>query len=159
MYCTNCGKENPDGVKFCCFCGTSALNAPTSPTSAETGQLDLEESAVSAPVSPVLDEPAVSPVLGEQTVPTAPVAPAAMASPNNFSAGSVPVPQPVVNRGYSPAPPVVNMTVPMKEKAPRKEKPAPVYKYSVKHILMCLISTAVCAIAAGIFAGLYFSVV
>lgn len=141
MYCSNCGKENPDGVKFCCFCGASALNVPTS---AETGQLDLEESAVSAPVS------------GEQTSMTAPVAPVA---PNNFSAGAVPVPQPVINQGYSPAPPVVNMTVPMKEKAPRKEKPAPVYKYSIKHILMCLISTAICAIAAGIFAGLYFSVV
>lgn len=141
MYCSNCGKENPDGVKFCCFCGASALNVPTS---AETGQLDLEESAVSAPVSPVSGEPASM---------TAP------AAPGNFSVGAVPVPQPVINQGFSPAPPVVNMTVPMKEKAPRKEKPAPVYKYSVKHILMCLISTAVCAIAAGIFAGLYFSVV
>lgn len=148
MYCSNCGKENPDGVKFCCFCGTSALNAPSS---AETGQLDLEESAVSAPVSPVLDEQTAP------TVPTAPTSPASMTG--NFSTGAVPMPQPVINQGYSPAPPVVNMTVPMQEKAPRKEKPEPVYKYSIKHILMCLISTAVCAIAAGIFAGLYFSVV
>ncbi len=141
MYCSNCGKENPDGVKFCCFCGTSALTAPSS---AETGQLDLEESAVSAPVSA---EPAEMAAMSSS------------ASPGNFYAGAVPMPQPVNNHGFSPVPPVVNMTVPMKEKAPRKKKPAPVYKYSIKHILMCLISTAVCAIAAGIFAGLYFSVV
>ncbi len=43
--------------------------------------------------------------------------------------------------------------------APELEKPKPERKYTLTHIILCLASTAIMAIAAGIFAGLYFSVV
>lgn len=39
------------------------------------------------------------------------------------------------------------------------EKPKPERRYTLAHIILCLSSTAVMAIMAGIFAGLYFSVV
>lgn len=40
---------------------------------------------------------------------------------------------------------------------PVEQKNQPERKYTLAHLLMCLASTAVFAIAAGIFAGLYFS--
>lgn len=40
---------------------------------------------------------------------------------------------------------------------PAEQKNQPERKYTLTHLLMCLASTAVFAIAAGIFAGLYFS--
>lgn len=43
--------------------------------------------------------------------------------------------------------------------APDLEKPKPERRYTLTHIILCLSSTAIMAIAAGIFAGLYFSVV
>lgn len=30
MYCSECGKQNPEGAKFCAFCGAK-LTAPTAP--------------------------------------------------------------------------------------------------------------------------------
>ena len=40
-----------------------------------------------------------------------------------------------------------------------EEKRHPERKYSLKHIVMCLAAAAVMAVAAGVFAGLYFSVI
>ena len=40
-----------------------------------------------------------------------------------------------------------------------EEKRPPERKYSLKHIVMCLAAAAVMAVAAGVFAGLYFSVI
>lgn len=40
-----------------------------------------------------------------------------------------------------------------------EEKRPPERKYSLKHIVMCLATAAVMAVAAGVFAGLYFSVI
>ena len=40
-----------------------------------------------------------------------------------------------------------------------EEKRRPERKYSLKHIVMCLAAAAVMAVAAGVFAGLYFSVI
>ena len=39
------------------------------------------------------------------------------------------------------------------------KKSRPERKYSLKHIVMCLAAAAVMAVAAGVFAGLYFSVI
>ena len=40
-----------------------------------------------------------------------------------------------------------------------EEKRTPERKYSLRHIVMCLAAAAVMAVAAGVFAGLYFSVI
>ncbi|MDO5861998.1 MAG: zinc-ribbon domain-containing protein [Thermoplasmata archaeon] len=36
MYCTNCGREMPDGAKFCPECGSSATGGGEAPTSTAT---------------------------------------------------------------------------------------------------------------------------
>lgn len=38
-----------------------------------------------------------------------------------------------------------------------EEKPSPKLRYSLKHLVMCLVAAGVMAIAAGVFAGMYFS--
>ena len=52
MYCMNCGKENLDNAKFCCFCGTQAnavsrsieeISDKISENLAENGQLEFDE--------------------------------------------------------------------------------------------------------------------
>lgn len=219
MYCMNCGKENPDGVKFCCFCGTPANTAPRSieeisdkisENSAENGQLEIEDAAditsalsekpdeISSVISKVLSEkpaenapenttakpaapqipipPVVPTAPTSSTAPISPIAPVAPvnsvspvrnhmpSSPYGYPRNpyAYPQPQPINPRGTAPAPNAAqnaaNVNVPMKNAAP-EEKQSVGRTFTVKHIVMCLVSTAVCAIAAGIFAGLYFSVI
>ena len=156
MYCMNCGRENPEGVKFCCFCGASANIAPDfveektdkiSENPAENGQLDFDENEVSA------QNPA------NVSAPVSPIAPVSGISANPYA---YPQPLPINTQGVSCAPRtgqnVQNVNIPMKNDIP-EEKQDFERKYTIKHIIMCLVSTAVCAIAAGVFAGLYFSVV
>ena len=152
MYCMNCGKENPDGVKFCCFCGTSVNALPISDkipeNPAENGQLEFDENEVSA------QNPA------NVSVPVSPLAP--VSSPVSANPYAIPQTLPINTQGISYAPRtgqnVQNVNIPMKNAVP-EEKQDFERKYTIKHIIMCLVSTAVCAIAAGVFAGLYFSVV
>ena len=235
MYCMNCGKENPDGVKFCCFCGKQAITVPRSieeitdkisENLAENGQLDFEDTAditsslseksgeISSVISEVLSEKtvekpvdnvadnaprnaaekapentAVKPVAPQipvpPVVPTAPASstkPVSRVAPSDLVSNVSPVrnpmpsspygyprnpyaypqPQPINTNGSSPAPRVAqntpNMNVPIKNTAP-EEKQGVGRTFTLKHIIMCLVSTAVCAIAAGVFAGLYFSVI
>lgn len=79
--------------------------------------------------------------------PTAPVAPAAQDAPN---APTAPAAQSAPN-----AP-----TAPVAPDAPEAaKKHTAEHKYTLGHLIMCLASTAIMAIVAGVFAGLYFSVV
>lgn len=175
MICLNCGRENSDGVKFCCFCGAPAAISPEKPTEIppENGQLEISENdtAIGAVTenrdnesffsqSPDLDALGQSP-----SVPRPGVIPT---NSEQFAAQNPAVFQPSSacdNRNYANAPTnpaasqnPIKMTVPI-ESGVSGKKNAPERKFTTLHIVMCLISTAVCAIAAGIFAGLYFSVV
>ena len=169
MICLNCGRENPDGVKFCCFCGTSAASAfgasleNPAEISPENGQLDVSESDAagdffsqspnlnSLPQNPSVPRPVAIPTNSEQT--------AAQPAVN-------PQPAPVYdNRRYANEPTnsaffkgSIMMNTPV-ESGSANGKNGPERKFTGLHIALCLIATAVCAIAAGIFAGLYFSVV
>lgn len=175
MICLNCGRENPDGVKFCCFCGTAAANSlgvsleKNADFSPENGQLDVSESdaAVGAvsesaensdffshspdlsamPQNPSVPQPCVIPTSSEQ------------------SAAQNAAPQPPVydTRRYVNEPTnstffkgSIMMNVPIESASKQNGSER---KFTGFHIALCLIATAVCAIAAGIFAGLYFSVV
>ena len=103
------------------------------------------------------------PFITEKTSETETISQQAAAN-SMFSAGAEPYPTPgtIPKSGgsysgmYSGAMPdtTVNITA---------EPPASVsdrkHKYTLGHILLCLASTAIMAITAGIFAGLYFSVV
>ena len=165
MYCINCGKENPDGVKFCCFCGTKTYIAPRPAEEisviipqnpVENGQLDFSETEA---ISEKIDEnPQIPEPISPADLPKNPISSNNSAYPKN----PLPYPQPINHIGASPAQEaaqtVPTMNVPMKT-AVSEEKQNTVRTFTLKHIIMCLISTAVCAIAAGIFAGLYFSVI
>lgn len=169
MICLNCGRENPDGVKFCCFCGTSAASAfgaslekPTE-ISPENGQLDVSESDAAGdlfvqspdlntlPPNPSVPRPAVIPTNSAQS--------AAQPADNPQSA-------PVYDsRRYANEPTnstffkgSIMMNVPIESNS-ADGKNSSQRKFTGLHIALCLIATAVCAITAGIFAGLYFSVV
>ena len=162
MYCNNCGRENPDDVKFCCFCGTRAnavsrsieeIPNKISENLAENGQLDFEENEnISEKIdeNPQIPEPPIVPISPNSSVNSA-------MSSNNFA---FPQPQPIIQQGVSHASrPVQNTpTMVVPAKVPDENKSV-VRTFTLKHIIMCLVSTAVCAIAAGVFAGLYFSVI
>lgn len=133
MYCLNCGKEIPDVSKFCVYCGT--------PTAAEANKTEVQADEI---------------LNGGETAGET----AETASGANAAISQIPYPQPIESSGASAVPQTVSMTVPLSNNVLAKpEKREPEKKYTIKHIVMCLVSTAVCAIAAGIFAGLYFSVV
>lgn len=173
MICLNCGRENPDGVKFCCFCGASAANAFNAPlettaqNSPENGRSDLSESdALSGSAAENRDnggffsQPPDLDALGQSpSVPRPCVIPT---SSEQSAAQDTANPQPMPaydNLKYANAPTnSIMMNVPI-ESAAKSEKNGAERKFTTLHIVLCLTATAVCAIAAGIFAGLYFSVV
>ena len=70
-------------------------------------------------------------------------------------AAFIPQPQVIQRTGYTVA------QIPMPEQRENFSEPKrlPERKYTLAHLMMCLASTAVFAIAAGVFAGLYFSTV
>lgn len=175
MICLNCGRENSDGVKFCCFCGAPAAITLEKPTeiSPENGQLEISENdtAIGAVTenrdnesffsqspdldalgqSPSVPRPGVIPANSEQLAAQSAANPRISADYSTGKYANAPT-----NPAASQNP--IKMTVPI-ESGVSGKKNAPERKFTTLHIVMCLISTAVCAIAAGIFAGLYFSVV
>ncbi len=173
MICLNCGRENPDGVKFCCFCGASAANAFNAPlettvqNSPENGRLDVSESdalngssAENRDNGGFFSQPPDLDALGQ--IPSAPrpcvIPTSSEQSAAQDTANSQPIPV-YDNRKYANAPTnSIMMNVPT-ESAAKSEKNGAERKFTTLHIVLCLTATAVCAIAAGIFAGLYFSVV
>lgn len=106
MFCTNCGKQVPDGAAFCTNCGTP-VKAPTPNPAAETVVAAVPatdvtpEPATPAPATDVTPEP-VAPTAGEAFVPpaTAPVPPAATPTATTAMPPTV---APVPSRPYSPA--------------------------------------------------------
>ncbi len=84
----------------------------------------------------------------------APEAPAPASESATFTPASTPVySAPVAPQGY---------TVESPAEQPAAAKPLPVKEekyYTFNHILLCLAAVAVMAVVAGVFAGLYFSVI
>ena len=181
MFCSQCGKQLENNALFCTFCGkrtnnpnvapaavsqpvgtaTAAVQAPIQPTtepdSAENNTTVSENSA------PIPAQSEVQPAAESVTEPTSEPAtehqPAPTAEYSVNSAEAAPAPQPtefLTNAPLSaPAPAPVQTTVPL---APVPEEKEPKY-YTFGHIALCLAAVAVMAIVAGVFAGLYFSVV
>lgn len=120
----------------------------------------------SAPIESIpIPEPISEPEQEAESVP------ATLPEPPSSTPMYSPTPENIPNTGTAPnmanpvsmtfqpnQPPMYQQPVPQNvPKAP--EKPLPERKYTLGHILMCLAAVAVMAIVAGIFAGLYFSVV
>lgn len=159
MFCSQCGKQLDNSAVFCTFCGartnnTAGAPAPVSePVSAQvSAAADNAEAAVNNTVtdtvstepSPVSEPAAVQPAPAESANTSAPAA-------NNLDAAKF------FDDAPTPAPSSVPVqtTVPL---APVPEEKEPKY-YTFGHIALCLAAVAVMAIVAGVFAGLYFSVI
>ena len=134
MFCENCGKELGEDTTFCAFCGTHQ-SATVIAAAANTESTETAETA-SVPM----------------TAPTS-VAEAPTSVPANAAISSaVPTPNAIPSSGMLGYP-AVTIETPKKEKRPRERK------YTLGHLILCLAAAGIMAVAAGVFAGLYFSVV
>lgn len=163
MFCSQCGKQLDNNALFCTFCGARTNNtagspAPVSaPVSApvtaapETVREDSQPTPVSSdtaatePVSQTAPQPVSEPV--PQTVPQPAPAPAPEVQPAVTAEPSMDF--------FHDSPADVQAQVPL---SPVPEEKEPKY-YTFGHIALCLAAVAVMAIVAGVFAGLYFSVI
>lgn len=187
MFCTNCGKEIIDTAKFCNFCGmpvkNMAASVPVTPiTPVQTAEsvrpvpqpeqtaFDYTESA-DIPVTDNVTE------MPETEIPTAEIAPeyestediSEPAAEAVTDDSAIPTPNTIPTYGESnsvypvppvyPDPPANTVPVTQEIKAETAPENKPERKYTLGHIMMCLAAVAVMAIVAGVFAGLYFSVV
>lgn len=164
MFCLKCGGENAEKSTFCTWCGAKLdIGASSVPTPSVIPQSDLHEQPIQTAVLP---EEISSPLHSEEApaVNTDP-APEQPSEPVN----TVPLPQPeppeqpelpkaeeqpTKNVGW-------NSEIPLSARA--SENPEadgkPRKYYTGAHLAICLAVTGIMAAAAGIFAGLYFSVI
>ena len=184
MFCGNCGKEIIGDTKFCPFCGseqtavvipaasipasmpvgeyadTNTLSTPgaqsvpsissvpsTPPTSTETATVASVGESTSAASAAAASTATIAPAAAVPSVPTPNTIPTSNIGLPDTAAPAAPV---QAAAGVAPHP-----VITVKD----EEKPVPERKYSLKHIVMCLAAAAVMAVAAGVFAGLYFSVI
>lgn len=157
MFCENCGKELGEDTKFCTFCGTrqsaTVIAASRSVQTAETFvSAESESIPASAPETApesftenaAAEAPQGIPAGAPQSVPLS----APQAAPISHA---VPTPNTIPVSGA----PAYSATVVIKneEKKPRERR------YTLGHLILCLSAAGVMAVVAGVFAGLYFSVV
>ncbi len=131
MFCENCGKELGEDITVCAFCGTrqSATVIAASTGAAENSENSINTETTSVPMS--------APVNASESAPIG----AAVPTPNVIpSSGAINYPTVVIKSGK-------------KQKSPRERK------YTLGHLILCLAAAGVMAVTAGVFAGLYFSVV
>lgn len=146
MFCHNCGKEIAENSTFCTWCGSKQEAVASSvPVPSETPRSNLapapEQPVTSVPLpvettnSPEQPEPPSQPPEPEQPQEAPSPQPEAPAqSEKLFSGAEVPLTEP---------------------EAPEK----PWKYYTGAHLAICLVITGIMAAAAGVFAGLYFSVI
>lgn len=173
MFCSQCGKQLDNNALFCTFCGKRTNNPNVAPA-AVSQPVGTAPAAVQAPIQPTTEpvsaennttvsensapipaQSEVQPAAESVTEPTS--EPTAEYSVNSAEAAPAPQPTEFLNNApiSAPAPAPVQTTVPL---APVPEEKEPKY-YTFGHIALCLAAVAVMAIVAGVFAGLYFSVV
>lgn len=184
MFCTNCGREIIDTAKFCNFCGTPIRNMAAGipvqpvqhvysqpvqpvPEDSESTSIPAAENISESVPGEITENADNAAFVETETAETA--AENAVESAEETAVGSaVPTPNSIPTYGTSesvysapPAYPAAAQTVnaiPVQsaELAPETK---PERKYTLGHIMMCLAAVAVMAIVAGVFAGLYFSVI
>lgn len=159
MFCGNCGKEIGD-TRFCPFCGseqTAVVTLAADLPKARMESAPVSETAPAAPTAPVQTavEPiavqAVSAASAVQTIP-APAAPAGVPVPGAIPTTNLSSADTEDHGTVSaPAMQIPEITVDLEKKPPREAK------YSLRHLVMCLVAAGIMAAVAGVFAGLYFS--
>lgn len=131
MFCEECGKEISDNTRFCPYCGAE-----------QTARVQPAQSiSFTSAVNSNADNSATATTPAETSVPV-----------------STPVNAPASTPANAPAPNAENFS-PMLKSVEIKDDPAPSpkLKYSLKHLVLCLAAAGVMAIAAGVFAGMYFA--
>lgn len=165
MYCNHCGNILTEDAQFCAFCGakcglasvvsakelnstaptaeTASPAADTSTTATETRPADAYTAAPAAPAD------AAAPIY------SAP-APQAESIPQPQAAPAPTQPFTARNEAAHAAPPAqgISVEIPVPQEQVKVEK-----YYTLGHIMLCLGAVAIMAIIAGVFAGLYFSVI
>ncbi len=136
MYCNQCGNILTEQGAFCSFCGARNDEVTAIPMP-QAAAADVQ----AAPTAPVAATPAP-----EQN--------AALTEPIATPEQAAPISQPISTAYTIPAPPYAEIAAPVQPQINKEEK-----YYTFKHIVMCLAAVAVMAVTAGIFAGLYFSVI
>lgn len=177
MFCTNCGKEIIDTAKFCNFCGAHiAASVPVQPVQTAQQTQPFSQTVQPAPEYtesesiPVAEnisenisdgtsenaESVIETAAAENTVESGEESTADVPTPNvipTFGSGT-----PVYSAPLAyPTEPAANV-IPVQSAELNKES-KPERRYTLGHIMMCLAAVAIMAIVAGVFAGLYFSVV
>ena len=186
MFCGNCGKEMISNTKFCQFCGAEqtavVIPAASIPVSEPTDTPD-DTASVSISSTPIESSEPIVTSMGisvSDSIPaadesayaersdTAPVEIGALPTPNAIPTSNIDVPETAVYtapiKTEIPARTVPAKTtvsaIPQNEITIKdEEKRPPERKYTLGHIVMCLAAAAVMAVTAGVFAGLYFSVI
>ena len=131
MFCEECGKEISDNTRFCPYCGAE-----------QTARVQPAQSiSFTSAVNSNADNSATATTPAETSVPV-----------------STPVNTPASNPANAPAPNAENFSPILKTVDIKDENaPSPKLKYSLKHLVLCLAAAGVMAIAAGVFAGMYFA--
>ncbi len=144
MFCNKCGKQISDNSVFCTWCG--AKNSDTTPTPAAVSQ-PAEPIPASVPVgAPAVSEPAAEPSAVSMKLPE---------EPEKLS--SIPVSSTPAGQENSHKP---MMEVPLCDPLPENaKKPKSERLYTRGQIALCLVLMGIMAAVAGVFAGLYFSVI
>lgn len=175
MFCSQCGKQLDNNALFCTFCGARTNNTagspapvsatPSAPVTAAPEAVQAapqpapvsSDTAATEPVSQTVPQPASEP--DSQAVSQPVSEPVSQTLPQPASAPA-PEGQPAVMTEpamdlFNEGPSDVQAQVPL---SPVPEEKEPKY-YTFGHIALCLAAVAVMAIVAGVFAGLYFSVI
>lgn len=188
MFCTYCGKEIINSARFCNYCGNPVHNiAPIStPTTEQSysapvpetnkaryetadssipdGGVDIFAQSAAETSSDAVSEFSETGTAETETsvFETSQINDAQQTSAaDTFSTTNhaYPMPNVIPHSGFGvsgsySAPASGAESTPAAPSKPERER-----KYTLGHIMLCLAATAVMAITAGVFAGLYFSVV
>ncbi len=163
MYCNHCGNLLTENAQFCAFCGAKcglasvipARGADTSVTEAKSEAAPDISTAVPENVSHAQSAPS------PEMISAAPAASAPIYhEPAPQSAGmpaqqGTPAAEPSAAMAETaPAAQGIAVEIPIQPEKVKVEK-----YYTLGHIMLCLGAVAIMAIVAGVFAGLYFSVI
>lgn len=166
MFCGNCGREMIGNTRFCQYCGAeqtatvipgaaapSQAAAPEPPQEFSAPVSAAEPATVSSPVSAPVSTPAPAPMTQSAS------ATAVLPTPNEIPTNNLGAVAPTVSASAGTLQSVSTTEITIEKDDKKRKKEAPERKYSLRHIVMCLATAAVMAVAAGVFAGLYFSVI
>lgn len=154
MFCNKCGNKIEDGSTFCSRCG-ARVEPPIYPSSVPVNGQPSETAASAATAAPDTSAApdTASAANAVQMSESIPADGENAAQPAPAAESAVPRPIETAKTGWS-------SEVPIGENPPKAEKaeaPAKAAKYYTGvHLALCLITTGIMAMAAGVFAALYF---